>query len=68
MKYWIKERNNPQLETYYIACGRMTKRDAKKLENAKYGYNTMHSYETKEDYQMKIASLKSFGFSVEERI
>lgn len=49
--YYIKERHNPQLGVYFIACGQMTKKAAKAAENAIYGYNVMRSFDTQEEYE-----------------
>ena len=58
--YWIKQRYNPQIGTYYVACGRLGVREAKKKEGSLYGSNTMLRYETVEEYQ---AACAEFGVS-----
>lgn len=61
MKYYIKERDHPQLGTYFVACGKMSKKDAKREENQLYGYNTMHAYDTEEAYNARLVELKASG-------
>ncbi len=56
--WWIKERDNPQLGTYWVACGQLSKTEAMKKEKSLYGLNTMHRFETESDYQAKLAELK----------
>jgi len=49
--YYIKERHNPQFDKpYYTACGKLTKKEARKKENPLYGTNYMLGYATKEKY------------------
>lgn len=56
--WWIKERDNPQLGTYFVACGQMSKTAAKKHETPLYGFNIMHRFDTEEAYQAELAALK----------
>lgn len=63
-KYWIKQRHNPQLGTYWVACGQMTKRAAKQQESPLYGDNVMHPFETKESYDLKVRDLLASGEKV----
>lgn len=64
--FYIKERHNPQLGVYYVACGQMTKRDARKWEsNSIYGNNIMHRFEDADSYRDKIRDLKESGESVQ---
>ena len=45
-KFYLKERHNPQFKNpYYVACGQLSKKDAKKKENSLYGDNFMIAYE-----------------------
>lgn len=60
-KYYIKERDNPQLGTYYVAVGKMSKKEAKKSESSLYGTNTMHAYDTLEEYTKAIEELEKEG-------
>ena len=59
--FWIKERQNPQLGTYYTACGQMTKTVAKKCEQSIYGHNQMHRFDTEASYLTKLAELRAAG-------
>jgi len=63
--YWIKERGNPQLGTYYVAMGQMPTREAKKYEDALYGMNIMHRFKTRTDYESRIDELRSQGEKVQ---
>jgi hypothetical protein len=56
--WWIKERDNPQLGTYWVACGQLSKTDAMKMESCLYGMNFMHRFDTEADYEGKLAELK----------
>lgn len=62
--FYIKERHNPQTGMYCVAEGQLTKKDAKKKEDALYGTNIMHSYPTEKAYKAAIAKFKSDGFNV----
>lgn len=65
MKYYIKERHNPQLDKpYYVAEGKLTKKDACKKEKSLYGHNNMLEYETIEDYQKALNEFEEKGFNV----
>lgn len=59
--YWIKQRDNPQLGTYYAPCGQLSKTAARKMESTIYGYNTMHEYTTEDEYNKAIDDLKARG-------
>lgn len=63
--YYIKERINPQLGTYYVAMGQMSKTAAKKYEKPSYGYNIMHSFLTEALYTAELTRLKSTGERVQ---
>jgi len=58
LKYYIKERYNPQLGTYYVRCGQLTKKDAKAMEKSLYGDNFMMEFSCEKEYENKIAELK----------
>ncbi len=60
-KFYIKERNNPQLGTYYVPMGELSKTAAKKHESPLYGDNTMLGYETEFAYEQAIKRLKQKG-------
>lgn len=62
--YWIKERHNPQLGTYYVPCGQMSRTAAKKYERPLYGDNIMHEYPDEISYQAKLAELRKRGENV----
>lgn len=63
--YWIKQRYNPQLGTYYVGCGQMSKTAAKKHEKSRYGSNTMIEFEDEIDYMERLDELKKSGESVQ---
>lgn len=56
--YWIKERHNPQTGCYYTACGQLKISEAKRRENSVYGFNIMHRFASKVEYESKLAELK----------
>jgi hypothetical protein len=63
--YWITERNNPQFkEPYYIACGQLSKTEAKKRANPLYGYNRMIEFLTEEEYHNALEKYEREGKSV----
>lgn len=64
-KYYICERDNPQLGIYYIACGMLSKTAAKRKEQAIYGHNTMLPFDTLTEYQEKVAQLRREGHKVQ---
>jgi hypothetical protein len=64
LKYYIKERNNPQTGTYYVAEGLLTKKAAKAQEVTLYGQNIMRPYDTKEEYEAAISELEKRGEKV----
>lgn len=57
-KYWIKERYNPQLGIYFVACGQLSKTAAAIEGKAIYGRNTMFAYETEKEYLDRIKYLQ----------
>ena len=60
-QYWIKERHNPQLGIYYIACGQLSKSAAMRMEDTLYGFNVMYPYDTEEEYQDRLKALRNLG-------
>ena len=62
--YWIKQRYNPQLGTYYIACGKLSKTMAMAFEKSLYGENTMHQFDTETEYPARLAELRASGETV----
>ena len=63
--YYLRERYNPQLGTYWIRAGQLSKAAAKRWESTAYGENTMHGFETESEYEAKIAKLESDGEKVQ---
>jgi len=61
MKYYIKERHNPQTGVYYIACGKLFKKEANKMENSLYGFNIMIPFDTEQAYK---GAIKKFNARV----
>ena len=59
MKYYIKQRDNPQTGTYYVPMGKMPSKEAKKYKATSYGYNYMLSFKTESEYLSKIAELQA---------
>jgi hypothetical protein len=57
-KWWIKERYNPQLGTYWVPMGQMSETQARRHEAPTYGDNTMHPFGTEAEYNAKIAELR----------
>ena len=66
--YYIKERHNPQFKhPYYSACGKLSKKRAKEIEDGSlYGSNVMRPYETEEAYEQALQKLREQGFYVYE--
>ena len=65
-KWWIRQRRNPQLGTYYVACGQMSQTAANKCERSTlYGSNAMRSYDTEEEYQSRLRELRDSGEDVQ---
>jgi hypothetical protein len=65
--YWIKERYNPQLGTYYILYGQLSFKKAKEYEKSIYGSNVMHKYATKDEYNQAITLLEDQGARIHRR-
>lgn len=61
MKYWIKERHNPQLGVYFVACGQMHAKAAKRNELQLYGSNIMHQFDTPAEYEARLQELVERG-------
>ena len=63
--WWIKERHNPQFKgPYYVLCGNITTKEAKRMENPLYGDNEMLRFNTKEAYEDNIKKLRDAGEDV----
>lgn len=64
-KFYIGERQNPQLsKSYYNAYGQLSKTEAKNKEKCSYGSMYLTSFDTEELYNNRINELKSQGFKV----
>lgn len=61
VKFFIKERWNPQFGRYYSPMGQMTQKDADKWKKPVYGSNIMHEYDTEEEYNKQINVLRREG-------
>lgn len=65
--FWIKERHNPQFkQPYYVPCGQITVKEARKKEFPLYGENYMHKFATKEEYEAEITKLRAAGHNIAE--
>ena len=63
--WWIKERYNPQLGVYYVACGNIPQATAKRMADSLYGTNVMHPYKSKELYVDALSDLLNEGGRVQ---
>ena len=61
MKYYIKERHNPQIGIYYSPQGQLSKAEAMWREQSLYGDNIMHAFPTEAEYKARIAELQAKG-------
>lgn len=61
MKFYIKERDNPQIGTYFVPMGKLSKAEAKRNERPLYGSNTMHPFDTEAEYEARLANLRKKG-------
>ena len=59
--FWIKERFNPQLGVYYVACGQISLKQAARFERPVYGENTMHKFDSEADYLARLQVLREMG-------
>lgn len=57
LNYYIMARYNPQLGTYYVKKGQLTKKRAKEMENCIYGSAYLMPYETEEEYLAAVEKL-----------
>lgn len=60
-KWWIKRRDNPQIGTYYVPEGQLSKTEARRHERPLYGSNTMLGFDNESAYLAKIDQLKNAG-------
>lgn len=63
-KFWLRQRINPQLGTYWVLCGQITVKEAKAYEKALYGDNVMHSFTTEAAYNAKIEELRKSNATI----
>jgi hypothetical protein len=63
--WWIKERQNPQLGTYYVAMGPLSIQKAMRSERSLYGHNYMHKFESEAAYLNRVEWLKHNGYRVQ---
>jgi len=62
LKFYIGERNNPQLSSpYYKMYGQLTIKEAKKKEDCVYGSMDLTSYDSEESYNKAIKELNEKG-------
>jgi hypothetical protein len=57
LKWWIKERHNPQIGVYYVGLGQLSEKEAKRYKCNAYGTNTLLSFESEEEYLAKLQQL-----------
>lgn len=63
-KYYIKRRDNGQTKPYYSRLGQLSKAAAKRNESTLAGSNEVIAFDTLEDYNAEIASLRAAGETV----
>jgi hypothetical protein len=62
LNWWVRTRHNPQLGTYYVAMGQMSKARAKEwMDKSLYGSNSMEPYPTEEEYNARLKQLRDAG-------
>lgn len=59
--FWIKERHNPQLGKYYVPCGNLPVKEAKKKEKSLHGNNFMLRFPSEEAYRAELKRLCEAG-------
>ena len=68
MKYYIGQRNNPQLsKPYFIAYGKLSKAKVKEAEKSLYGSMDLTPYDSENEYNNTINKLRLDGYSVNVR-
>lgn len=65
--WWIKERLNPQLGTFYVGCGQLAKTVARDMESPIYGGAIMHRYPDWKSYDKRLRELRKNGSRVHLR-
>lgn len=64
--FWIKQRNNPQLGTYYVKMGNISVREAKShVSETLYGWNAMLQFSNEKEYLDKIEELQTAGQKIQ---
>jgi hypothetical protein len=67
MKYYIGQRNNPQLpKPYYILCGKLTDEEVNAMSDPTYGSIELTSYITEQEYNDKINQLRLEGYYINQ--
>ena len=62
LKFYIRQRYNPQVGTFFVPSGQLTYAEARHAETrCIYGANKMLSFITKKDYEAAIAVLRAEG-------
>jgi len=64
--FWLKERITPQAH-YFVACGQITVKEARSMENPVYGDNYMTKFKTEQEFIDEITRLQEAGYSVHTR-
>ncbi len=68
MKYYIGQRNNPQLsKPYFVAYGKLSKAKVREAEKSLYGSMYLTPYESEQEYNDKLNQLRLDGYSVNVR-
>lgn len=65
--WWIKERENPQLGTYYVALGELSKSKARRSSRGRsiYGASRLIELKTEVDYLKALEKLKADGHKIQ---
>lgn len=68
MKYYIGQRNNPQLsKPYFVTYGKLSKAKVKEAEKSLYRSMDLTPYESEQEYNNTINQLRLDGYSVNVR-
>lgn len=65
-KFWIKQRDNPQLGTYFVPMGELSVTEARQHEKTLYGVNTMLGFDTEGAYRQRLQELRENGERINE--
>lgn len=63
-RFYIKQRENPQLGTYFVPQGQLSKAEARSMEKSLYGFNIMLPFDSEDDYNAELARLRAAGENV----